>query len=185
MATQPRPTPRTESQRRRASLAAELRSPLRCPVSNCRGTGHRANLYPEVVRGIRYPLRKRRARSLRGIRGVRCAPARFDGDDEQGSGLCRARATGKWAQAVSEGGERTVRALGKRETQWKRELGRRGRKSAQLGGFSFLFHFYFFYFLFSFILNSFEFKFLNLTQVLIPIRVNHAIWSYSQMVKLL
>jgi hypothetical protein len=82
-----------------------------------------------------------------------------------------------------------VTLVGKREAQWKRELGRRGRKSAQLGGFSFLFHFYFsfscfFYFLFSFILNSFEFKFLNLTQVLIPIRVNHAIWSYPQMVKL-
>jgi hypothetical protein len=74
-----------------------------------------------------------------------------------------------------------VTRVGKREAQWTRELGRWGRKSAQLCGFSFLFHFYF---LFSFILNSFEFKFLNLTQVLIPIRVNHAIWSYPHMVKL-
>jgi hypothetical protein len=62
------------------------------------------------VRGSRQSLRERGTRSQRGIHGVRCAPARFDGDDEQGSRLRRAQATGQWAQAVSEGGERTVRA---------------------------------------------------------------------------
>ena len=56
------------------------------------------------------------------------------------------------------GGERMVRALGKRETQWKRELGRRGRKSAQLGGFSFLFHFYFFLLFESQVKFKFKFK---------------------------
>jgi hypothetical protein len=67
------------------------------------------------VRVSRQSLRERGTRSLRGIRGVRCAPARFDGNDEQGSGLRRARATGQWAQAVSEGGGNKRCA---RESSW-------------------------------------------------------------------